>query len=99
MRVLEDHLHPNRAAATPPAEANLARAGGIEPSHKAGDGRLAAAGFADDAEATAPRDGEADVVDRIDQQLRLALQHPVQPRGGYIELLGDMGDGQDRLGG
>ena len=46
-------------------EYDLARCGGVEPQYRAAGGRLAAAGFADEAQRLAPADVEGDIVDGL----------------------------------
>jgi hypothetical protein len=60
----------------------------IEPDDKPRDGRLAAAGFADEADAAALRHLEREVVHRTQIALRLALDEAVEERRGDVEFLG-----------
>jgi len=84
-RILEDHLdaaiegtavlaeeHRDIAA----VEADLARCGGEQPDHHLGEGRLARARFADDADRAPARHLERNVVDSADHRRGSAEQAP-----------------------
>ena len=76
---------------------NPAGAGRVKPDHQTGDGRLAAAAFADQAEGLAGADREIDAVDRFQELPRLAVDHAVEPGRRDIETAAEVFNPQQRV--
>ena len=102
VRILEDHLHapahraPARAlprgAGVDAVEDDPAARRRVQADEQARDRALAAARFADQRQRLAALDREADVVDRMDELPRLALDHAVEPGRRDVEGLGQAVD-------
>ena len=83
--ILKDHLCGHRSARQSGSEMHLAVGRVDQPGDKFCHRRLAATGLTHKAQTFALRHDEADVIDSAKFGARLALDHPVQPRRGYVK--------------
>ena len=95
--ILKDHLHgpPQRELRIGEVDqaagvADFAARGAVQADDEPRHGRLAAAGFAHQAQRLAFFNGEAHAVDGAQNLPRLALDHAVEPRRGDIEIACDV---------
>ena len=67
--------------------------------HHAGNGGLARTGLTDQTEGAAARDGEAHIVDGLQDARGLTREQALQPAGRQIEATGEVLDGEQRRAG